>query len=101
MRSPRITSSGNLSEPQKVIPRDAFSILSLSAQNSAGGAISMDALRKSAKTWFQRDKETAVTANPAATKLLHWMIDEVISHRRSRAFLLERSQSSSCLHMIA
>ena len=54
----------------------------------------MDALRKSAKTWYQRDKETAVTANPAATKLLHWMIDEVISHRRSRAFLLERSESS-------
>jgi hypothetical protein len=51
----------------------------------------MDALRKSAKTWYQRDKDTP---NPAATKLLHWIIDEVISHRRSRAFLLERSESS-------
>ena len=76
------------------VPRDAFSILSLCAQHSTGGAISMDALRKSAKTWYQRDKEPAVGANSAATKLLHWIIDEVISHRRSRAFLLERNQSS-------
>jgi hypothetical protein len=79
------------------IPRDAFSILSLSAQNCTGGAISMENLRRSAKTWYQRDKETALTANPAATKLLHWIIDEVISHRRSRAFLLERSQSSTLI----
>ena len=54
----------------------------------------MDALRKAAKTWYQRDKEPAVGTNSAATKLSHWIIDEVISHRRSRAFLLERSQSS-------
>jgi hypothetical protein len=75
------------------IPRDAFSILSLAAQNSTGIAISMDTVRKSSKTWYQRDKETAVAANLAARKLLHWIVDEVIGHRRSRAFLLEGSQS--------
>jgi hypothetical protein len=48
------------------IPRDAFSILSLAAQQSSGSAISMDTLRKSSKTWYQRDKETAVTANFSA-----------------------------------
>jgi hypothetical protein len=79
------------------IPRDAFSILSLAAQQSSGSAISMDALRKSSKTWYQRDKETAVTANTAALRLLHWIIDEVIAHRHSRAFLLERSQSNSLI----
>ena len=57
----------------------------------------MDALRKSSKTWYQRDKETAATANTAALRLLHWIIDEVIAHRRSRAFLLERSQSNSLI----
>jgi hypothetical protein len=57
----------------------------------------MDTLRKSSKTWYQRDKETAVSANSAALKLLHWIIDEVIAHRRSRAFLLERSQSNSLI----
>lgn len=82
------------------IPRDAFSILSLAAQQSSGSAISMDTLRKSSKTWYQRDKETAVTANSAALKLLHWIIDEVIAHRRSRAFLLERSQSNSLIHSL-
>jgi len=63
------------------IPRDSFSILSLAAQNSGSSAISMDAIRKSSKTWYQRDKETAVTANSAATSLLHWIIDKVIAPR--------------------
>jgi hypothetical protein len=57
----------------------------------------MDAIRKSTKTWYQRDKETAVTANSAATSLLHWIIDKVIAHRRSRAFLLERSQTDALI----
>ena len=72
------------------IPRDAFYILSLAAQKDYGGSISMDTIRKCSKTWYQRDKETAVSANPRALGLLHWIIDEVIAHRRARAFLLRR-----------
>ena len=79
------------------IPRDAFSIWSLAAQNSGSAAISMDAVRKATKTWFQGDKETAAGANPQARSLLHWIIDKVIAHRRSRAFLLEVSESHSLI----
>ncbi|MBF0549583.1 MAG: hypothetical protein HQK60_03510 [Deltaproteobacteria bacterium] len=75
------------------IPRDAFYILSLAAQRSLSDTISMQAIRMSSKTWYQRDKETAVAANPEALRLLHWIIDKVIAHRRARAFLLERTVS--------
>lgn len=75
------------------IPRDAFYILSLAAQRSFSSSISMDTIRISTKTWYQRDKEAAVAASPEALRLLHWIIDKVIAHRRARAFLLERTVS--------
>lgn len=76
------------------IPRDAFCILSLAAQKDYATAITMDTLRKCSKTWYQRDKETAVSANSRALALLHWIIDDVIAHRRARAFLFRRGASS-------
>ena len=75
------------------IPRDAFYILSLAAQKDYGTSISMDTVRKCSKTWYQRDKETAVSANAKALDLLHWIIDRVIAHRKARAFLLRRGIS--------
>jgi hypothetical protein len=74
------------------IPRDAFYILSLAAQQSTGNKISMPNIRKASSTWYQRDKETAVSANEQASDLLHWIITEVIGSRQSRAFLLEVKQ---------
>lgn len=70
------------------IPRDAFYILSMAAQKSYNAPFTMDVIRKASKNWYQRDKEAA--ANEVALKLLHWIIDEVIAHRKARAFLLER-----------
>lgn len=70
------------------IPRDAFYILSMAAQKSFSSPFNMDVIRKASKNWYQRDKEAA--ASEVALKLLHWIIDEVIAHRKARAFLLER-----------
>lgn len=75
------------------IPRDAFYILSLAAQKDYGSTISIDTIRKCSKTWYQRDKETAVSANARALDLLHWIIDRVIGHRKARAFLIRRGVS--------
>lgn len=75
------------------IPRDAFYILSLAAQKDFGRPISMDTIRRCSKTWYQRDKETAVSANSNAITLLHWIIDSVIGGRRARSFLLRRGVS--------
>ena len=70
------------------VPRDAFNVLSVAAQRSMNDKISIPTIRVAARTWFQRDKEGAIRSNPEAQDLLHWIIDEVIAHRRARAFLL-------------
>jgi hypothetical protein len=70
------------------VPRDAFNVLSIAAQRNMNDKISIPTLRVAARTWFQRDKEGAIRSNPEAQDLLHWIIDEVIAHRRARAFLL-------------
>lgn len=71
------------------VPRDAINILSLASQRAGSAQISRDHVRGAARDWFQRDKDAAVSANPQARTLLHWIIDEVIAHRRARAFLLD------------
>jgi len=71
------------------VPRDAFNILSIAAQRGMDDKISIPTVRVAARTWFQRDKDGAIRSNPDAQDLLHWIIDEVIAHRRARAFLLK------------
>lgn len=71
------------------VPRDAFNVLSVAAQRSMNDKISIPTIRVAARTWFQRDKEGAIRSNLDAQDLLHWIIDEVIAHRRARAFLLK------------
>lgn len=71
------------------VPRDAINVLALCAQKAGSSAISVAVSRAAAKTWYQRDKESAVSANPRAAALLRWVVDEVIGHRKARAFLVE------------
>lgn len=71
------------------VPRDAINILSLAAQKAVASSIAIENVRSAARSWYQRDKEAAVGANPDAQALLHWIVDEVIGHRRARAFLLQ------------
>jgi hypothetical protein len=77
------------------VPRDAIYVLSLSAQKAVSSPIAVAHVRSAAKTWYQRDKESAVSANTQAATLLRWIVDEVIAHRRARAFLVESGARDS------
>jgi hypothetical protein len=70
------------------VPRDAFNILILAALSASESSISMIHLRQAARNWYLRDKERAVDASQQAHLLLHWIIDKVIRHRKTSAFLL-------------
>lgn len=70
------------------VPRDGINILAIAAQKALANPLSIPTIRQSASTWYQRDKEATATANSNARLLLHWIIDEVIGHRRARAFLV-------------
>lgn len=69
------------------VPRDAINIISIAAQRATNERISINHIRAAAKAWYQRDKEAATSSNSEAKSLLHWIIDQVIAHRRARAFL--------------
>jgi hypothetical protein len=70
------------------VPRDAMNILVLAAQRAIDSRITVADIRLVARTWYQRDKEKAVSFNPGALRLLQWMVEEIVGRRRARAFML-------------
>jgi hypothetical protein len=70
------------------VPRDAINILNIAAQKASDNKISIPDIRGAARSWYLRGKEATVNSDPEAQRLLHWIIDQVIGARRSRAFLL-------------
>lgn len=82
------------------VPRDGINILSLAAQKANTNAISIPDIRGAAKTWYNRNKEQAISFKPKAVELLRWIIDEVIAHRRARAFLLRTDVNNELIDFL-
>lgn len=82
------------------VPRDAINIIGLAAQKADNEKISVEHIRFAAKTWFSRVKESSVATKPMAMELLHWLIDEVISNRRARAFLLRSDKKDDLIDFL-
>lgn len=76
------------------VPRDAINIANMSALNAGDSAIGIQNIRKAARDYYLRDKESAVAANVRAESLLHWIIDSVIGGRQARGFLLKQGSDS-------
>ena len=72
------------------VPRDAIQILTHASSLSGNESkISIKNVREAARTWYVKDKHSNVVRHDKASKLLNWIIDEVIKGRQARAFLLE------------
>lgn len=76
------------------VPRDAINIAALAAQHAHDQPIGLPEVRRAARDWFLRDKQTALTTNEPARQTLRLLVDEVIGRRRSRTFLLEHTASA-------
>jgi hypothetical protein len=74
------------------VPRDAVYLASTVARQAYGRLISVQDVRNAARDWYQRDKATVLKSDVEMNELLHWIIEEVIAHRRARAFLLISNQ---------
>lgn len=74
------------------VPRDAVYLMSALARRAYERQISVQDVRAAARDWYSRDKTTVLRSDPSLNNLLHWVITEVIAHRRSRAFLLKSNQ---------
>ncbi|HEX6347515.1 hypothetical protein [Umezawaea sp.] len=76
------------------VPRDAINIAALAAQYAHSDVTDLEDVRRAARDWYLRDKQTAIDSNPAAHSTLRKLVDEVVGKRRSRTFLLERTASA-------
>lgn len=83
------------------VPRDAINILALAAQGAGNNPISIPDIRVASRTWYNRNKEQAISSKPQAVDLLRWIIDEVIAHRRARAFLLRSDVNNKLIESIS
>ncbi|MEV5717644.1 hypothetical protein AB0L41_27445 [Amycolatopsis mediterranei] len=70
------------------VPRDAINIAALAAQQAHGGRITLAHVRRAARDWYLRDKQSVISRDAEADRLLGLLVDEVIGRRRSRTFLL-------------
>lgn len=82
------------------VPRDAINIINIAAQKANEDKISVPIIRDSARIWFSRSKQQAISSNSNAVKLLTWIIDEVIKHRKARGFLLEVSAKDKLIDFL-
>lgn len=69
------------------VPRDALHLLAAAAKTGFGRTFTIPVIRKSAETWYSRDKLSAISEANQIVEFLQRVIEEVISHRRARAFL--------------
>ena len=70
------------------VPRDAFNILVKAITEDYNNKISVPIIRKAAKNWYNEDKQNPILSYKGAMALLSWIIENVISKRHARAFLL-------------
>lgn len=82
------------------IPRDAINILVQAALKARNDKISIVDIREASRTWYTRDKEKSVSSKEDALPMLRWIIDEVISHRNARAFLLQTDIKNKLLDFL-
>jgi hypothetical protein len=72
------------------LPRDAINIAALAAQHAHEEPISVGDVRRAARDWYLRDKQTAIATNEPARATLRALVDEVVGHRRARTFVIDQ-----------
>jgi hypothetical protein len=70
------------------VPRDAINIAALAAQHAHDEKITPAHVRRAARDWYLRDKQSAISRDDDADRVLGLLVDEVVGRRRSRTFLL-------------
>jgi hypothetical protein len=72
------------------VPRDAIHIVAMAAAKANDVPISVTHVRSAARSWYQRDKESALADD--ARDLLQWIVSEVLGQRQARAFMLREGE---------
>lgn len=72
------------------VPRDAINIAVLAAQHAHDKPIGIADVRRAARDWYLRDKQTAISGNQSARSALRALVDEIVGHRKARTFVVDQ-----------
>ncbi|HKN51758.1 MAG TPA: hypothetical protein VJX66_04615, partial [Amycolatopsis sp.] len=67
-----------------------INIAALAGQHAHDEPIGLRDVRLAARDWYLRDKQSAISGNEPALRLLRALVDEVVGRRHSRTFLLDQ-----------
>ncbi|MET8847882.1 hypothetical protein [Amycolatopsis sp. NPDC004625] len=79
---------GELVRAAEGVPRDAINVAALAAQHAHDEKITLAHVRRAARDWYLRDKQSVISRDDAADRVLGLLVDEVVGRRRCRTFLL-------------
>jgi hypothetical protein len=79
------------------VPRDALNIIGRAGLRAGGSKISVTHVREAAAQLYTTTKSTQLNGVPAARALLDSIVQDVISGRKARAFLLAQEQTEHAL----
>lgn len=96
----QVTALEELVRAAEGIPRDAINIVATAATRAKGERVSVRHIRAAALSWYQSNKQSAISARQDAEKLLAWIVDEVIKGKRARAFLLSAESSDELIDFL-
>lgn len=96
----QVTALEELVRAVEGVPRDAVYLAATVARKAYNRKIGVQDVRSAARDWYQRDKSTPLRSDRNMADLLQWLIDQVIAHRRARAFLLPAHQRHSVIESL-
>jgi hypothetical protein len=79
------------------VPRDAINIVGKAALQAGDRRISINHIREAARRWYLQDKEGTVKSRADGLALLHWIMDQVIGHRKARGFLIRQGTEGNLI----
>jgi len=90
----QVTALQELIRAAEGVPRDALNIVSRAALRAADSKISTSHIRDAAAQLYQTTKAAQLNAIPAARQLLDAILQDVLSNRKARAFLLAQDDTN-------
>lgn len=93
----QITSFKEMIRAAEGVPRDALSIVGRAGLRAGGSKIAVDHVREAASQLYTTTKAAQLNGIPTARALIDSIVENVISGRKARAFLIKQDQTSHAL----
>lgn len=82
------------------VPRDAIHIISQASLYQNGQKIGVKTIRNASRYWYTTSKSKDINSKTEAVQLLEWIVNVVIGHKKTRAFLIQGDISDKLIDFL-